>query len=37
LATSNGYAEVTLRTKQAALEKFTIPANPEKRIPNKPA
>lgn len=37
LETTNRYAEITLRTKQAALEKCVIPAASEKRIPRKPA
>ena len=34
LETTNRYAEITIRTKQAALEKW--PGNAEKRIPRKP-
>ena len=37
LETTNRYAEITIRTKQAALEKCTAPANGEKRILRKPA
>jgi integrase/recombinase XerD len=37
LETTNRYAEITIRTKQAALEKCTLPAGAEKRIPRKPA
>jgi site-specific recombinase XerD len=37
LETTNRYAEITIRTKQAALEKCTLPGTPEKRIPRKPA
>jgi integrase/recombinase XerD len=37
LETTNRYAEITLRTKQAALEKCTVPSVAEKRIPVKPA
>jgi integrase/recombinase XerD len=36
LETTNRYAEITLRTKRAALEKCVIPAAPEERIPKKP-
>jgi integrase/recombinase XerD len=36
LETTNRYAEITLRTKQAALEKCVISATPEERIPRKP-
>jgi site-specific recombinase XerD len=36
LETTNRYAEITLRTKRAALEKCVIPASPEERIPKKP-
>lgn len=36
LETTNRYAEITLRTKQAALEKCIIPATPGERIPRKP-
>ncbi|MGI8568277.1 MAG: tyrosine-type recombinase/integrase [Methylocella sp.] len=37
LETTNRYAEITLRTKRAALEKCIIPAAPEERMPRKPA
>jgi integrase/recombinase XerD len=37
LETTNRYAEITLRTKQAALEKCTVPSGAEQRIPVKPA
>jgi site-specific recombinase XerD len=37
LESTNRYAEITLRTKQAALEKCTAPSGTEKRIPVKPA
>lgn len=36
LETTNRYAEITLRTKQAALERCVISAAPEERIPRKP-
>jgi integrase/recombinase XerD len=36
LETTNRYAEITLRTKQAALEKCSVPENGEERIPRKP-
>jgi integrase/recombinase XerD len=36
LETTNRYAEITLRTKQAALEKCTVPGAPDERIPRKP-
>ena len=36
LETTNRYAEITIRTKQAALEKCTLPGGAEKRIPRKP-
>lgn len=36
LETTNRYAEITLRTKQAALEKCTLPGHAEERIPRKP-
>ena len=36
LETTNRYAEITLRTKQAALEKCTLPLSAEERIPRKP-
>jgi integrase/recombinase XerD len=35
LETTNRYAEITLRTKQAALETCAVPAFPEERIPRK--
>jgi hypothetical protein len=35
LETTNRYAEITVRTKQAALEKSTPPGGTEKRIPGK--
>jgi integrase/recombinase XerD len=37
LETTNRYAEITLRTKQAALEKCTVPSAADERIPRKPA
>ena len=37
LETTNRYAEITLRTKQAALEKCTVPRAADERIPRKPA
>ena len=37
LETTNRYAEITLRTKQAALEKCTVPGTADERIPRKPA
>ena len=37
LETTNRYAEITLRTKQAALEKCAVPAAADERIPRKPA
>ncbi len=37
LETTNRYAEITLRTKRAALEKCIVPAIPDQRIPRKPA
>jgi site-specific recombinase XerD len=37
LETTNRYAEITLRTKQAALEKCKLPAAADERIPRKPA
>jgi hypothetical protein len=37
LETTNRYAEITLRTKQAALEKCTIPSAAGEKIPPKPA
>lgn len=37
LETTNRYAEITLRTKQAALEKCTVPEATDERIPRKPA
>lgn len=36
LETTNRYAEITLRTKQAALEKCALPAAADTRIPRKP-
>ena len=36
LETTNRYAEITIRTKQAALEKCTIPVVADQRIPRKP-
>jgi site-specific recombinase XerD len=36
LETTNRYAEITLRTKRAALEKCIVPATPDERIPRKP-
>ena len=36
LETTNRYAEITIRTKQAALEKCMPPGTAEKRIPKKP-
>jgi integrase/recombinase XerD len=36
LETTNRYAEITLRTKQAALEKCMLPVAPDQRIPRKP-
>jgi hypothetical protein len=36
LETTNRYAEITIRTKQAPLEKCTPPGTAEKRIPRKP-
>jgi integrase/recombinase XerD len=36
LETTNRYAEITIRTKQAALEKCTLSGGAEKRIPRKP-
>jgi integrase/recombinase XerD len=36
LETTNRYAEITLRTKQAALEKCILPGTAEERIPRKP-
>jgi site-specific recombinase XerD len=36
LETTNRYAEITLRTKQVALETCAIPAAAEERIPRKP-
>lgn len=36
LETTNRYAEITLRTKQAALEKCMLPGSAEQRIPRKP-
>jgi site-specific recombinase XerC len=36
LETTNRYAEITLRTKLAALEKCTVPRGADERIPRKP-
>jgi integrase/recombinase XerD len=36
LETTNRYAEITLRTKHAALEKCTVPRAADERIPRKP-
>jgi site-specific recombinase XerD len=36
LETTNRYAEITIRTKQAALEKCTAPGTAAERIPRKP-
>jgi integrase/recombinase XerD len=36
LETTNRYAEITLRTKQAALEKCRVPGVADERIPRKP-
>lgn len=36
LETTNRYAEITIRTKQAALEKCTVPGTTDERIPRKP-
>jgi site-specific recombinase XerD len=36
LETTNRYAEITLRTKQAALEKCALPTTADGRIPQKP-
>jgi len=36
LETTNRYAEITLRTKQAALEKCIVPGAADERIPRKP-
>jgi len=36
LETTNRYAEITIRTKQAALEKCTVPGVADERIPRKP-
>jgi integrase/recombinase XerD len=36
LETTNRYSEITLRTKQAALEKCTVPSAADERIPRKP-
>jgi len=36
LETTNRYAEITLRTKRAALEKCTLSTSPDERIPRKP-
>jgi hypothetical protein len=32
----NRYAEITLRTKKAALDKCTLSTSPDERIPRKP-
>jgi integrase/recombinase XerD len=37
LETTNRYAEITIRTKQAALEKCMVPGTADKRFPRKPA
>ena len=37
LETTNRYAEITLRTKRAALEKCALPAATDDKIPRKPA
>jgi site-specific recombinase XerD len=37
LETTNRYAEISLRSKQAALEKCTVPTGANNRIPEKPA
>src|ERR1700690_1530416 len=37
LETTNRYAEITLRTKQAALEKCTVPRAADEKIPRKPS
>jgi hypothetical protein len=36
LGNTNRYAEITVRTKQAALEKCTGPGAADERIPRKP-
>ena len=36
LETTNRYAEITIRTKQAALEKCTLPGVADERIPRRP-
>jgi integrase/recombinase XerD len=36
LETTNRYAEITIRTKQAALEKCTVPGLADERIPRRP-
>ena len=36
LETTNRYAEIALRTKQAFLEKWTVPSAADERIPWKP-
>jgi len=37
LETTNRYAEITLRTKQAALEQCTVPVAADERLPRKAA
>ena len=37
LETTNRYAEITLRTKRAALEKCALPTVRDEKIPRKPA
>jgi integrase/recombinase XerD len=37
LETTNRYAEITLRTKRAALEKCALPTDTDERIPRKPS
>ena len=37
LETTNRYAEITLRTKQAALEKCALPTATDDKIPRKPS
>ncbi len=37
LETTNRYAEITIRAKQAALEKCTLPSAAKERIPRQPA
>jgi len=36
MESTNRYAEITIRTKQAALEKCSVPSVAEERIPRKP-